>query len=40
MEVAEINQQASAMESALAQLETNQNPRLLTEVLLLNWPNL
>jgi DNA polymerase-3 subunit delta' len=39
MEIAEINQQASAMESALNQLETNQNPRLLTEVLLMNWPN-
>ncbi|MBI9050274.1 MAG: DNA polymerase III subunit delta' [Anaerolineaceae bacterium] len=36
----EINEQASAMEHALAQLETNQNPRLLTEVLLMNWPKI
>jgi DNA polymerase III subunit delta' len=38
LDITEINEQAMALEKAIGQLETNQNPRLLTEVLLLNWP--
>jgi DNA polymerase-3 subunit delta' len=40
MDILQVNEQAAALENALQQLETNQNPRLLTEVLLLNWPRL
>ncbi len=40
MDIFQVNDQAAALENALQQLETNQNPRLLTEVLLLNWPRL